>query len=343
LTRSLKADGAPTVASRWWQRLTQLTTGLGLYEQLRDDSLLEIARQIDRPDRPSGPISRPNPTPPVSVRPRSLSVTEIETWLRDPYAIYARHVLRLKPLDTLQGEFGPRERGIAIHDALEQFTQEFPDILPDGCDARLITIGEAIFASLRLPRAEQALWLPRFRRAAIWFVSEERERRKNIARLHTEVSGQIAFPGPSGVFTLHARADRIDELKSGGAAILDYKTGLPPTNRQVSTLLAPQLPLEAAILAAGGFDNTGPLTPRQLVYVRFSGGAEAGAMGIVPEDAARLAEEATAKLLARIAEFDDPRTPYVPRVRPFRADAEGTYDHLARVREWSMSGWEAED
>ena len=343
LTRSLKADGAPTVASRWWQRLAQLTTGLGLYERLRDDTLLEIARQIDRPDQPSAPLSRPNPTPPVSVRPRSLSVTEIETWLRDPYAIYARHVLKLKPLDTLQGEFGPRERGIAIHDALEQFTKEFPDTLPADCEARLIAIGEAIFASLNLPRAEQALWLPRFRRAAIWFVAEERERRKDIARFHTEVSGQIVLQGPSGTFTLRARADRIDELKSGGAAILDYKSGQPPSNRQVSTLLAPQLPLEAAILDAGGFDSTGPLSPRQLVYVRFSGGADAGAIGIVPEDAARLAVEATTKLIARIAEFDDPKTPYLPRVRPFRADDEGDYDHLARVREWSMSGWEADD
>jgi ATP-dependent helicase/nuclease subunit B len=343
LTRSLKADGAPTVASRWWQRLTQLTTGLGLYERLRDDNLLEVARQIDRPDQPSVPMSRPNPTPPVSARPRSLSVTEIETWLRDPYAIYARHVLKLRPLEELQGEFGPRERGIAIHDALEQFTKEFPDILPDGCENRLIAIGEAIFASLGLPLAEQALWLPRFRRAAIWFVYEERERRQDIARLQTEVSGQIALQGPCGIFTLRARADRIDELKSGGAAILDYKSGMPPSNKQVSTLLAPQLPLEAAILAAGGFDNIGALSPRQLVYLRFSGGADPGAIGIVPEDAARLAEEATAKLLARISEFDDPRTPYVPRIRPFRADAEGDYDHLARVREWSMSGWEAED
>ncbi len=343
LTRALKADGAPTVASRWWQRLKQLTTGLGLFERLCDDTLLQIARQLDRPCRSSVPMTRPSPTPPVSVRPRSLSVTEIETWLRDPYAIYARHVLKLKRLDALQGEFGPRERGIAIHDALERFTKEFPDILPEGCESRLIEIGEELFTALSLPRAERALWLPRFRRAAHWFVAEERERRKDIARLVTEVSGQIVFQGPGGTFTLHARADRIDELKSGGAAVVDYKSGLPPSNKQVSTLLAPQLPLEAAILSAGGFSDTGPLLPRQLVYVRFSGGADAGAIGIVPGDAARLAQEAVAKLVARIAEFDDPHTPYLPRIRPFRADAEGDYDHLARVREWSMTGWVPDD
>ncbi len=343
LTRALKADGAPTVASRWWQRLKQLTTGLGLYDQLRDDTLLEIARRLDRPDRIGASLARPRPTPPVSARPRSLSVTEIETWLRDPYAIYARYVLRLKKLDALQGEFGPREHGIAIHDALERFAREFPDVLPDGCETRLIAIGEEIFAAINLPRAERALWMPRFRRAAIWFVAEERERRRDIARLHTEVSGQIEFHGPCGIFRLHARADRIDELKSGGAAVVDYKSGYPPSNKQVSTLLAPQLPLEAAVLAAGGFSDIGPLSPRQLVYIRFSGGADAGAVGIVPGDATNLAQEAVAKLVARIAEFDDPHTPYVPRVRPFRADAEGQYDHLARVREWSMTGWEVDE
>ncbi|MDE2462819.1 MAG: PD-(D/E)XK nuclease family protein, partial [Alphaproteobacteria bacterium] len=127
------------------------------------------------------------------------------------------------------------------------------------------------------------------------------------------------------------------------AAVVDYKSGSPPSDKQVTTLLAPQLPLEAAILAAGGFSDTGPLSPRDLVYVRFSGGADAGSIRTIPADAAELAQEAVAKLIARISEFDDPCTPYFPRVRPFRTDAEGDYDHLARVREWSMTGWETEE
>ncbi|MDE2463761.1 MAG: double-strand break repair protein AddB, partial [Alphaproteobacteria bacterium] len=248
LTRALKADGAPTVASRWWQRLEQLTAGLGLRERLRDDTLIQIARRLDRPPSPAEPMPRPAPTPPVSARPRALAVTEIETWLRDPYAIYARHVLRLRPLDPLQGEFGPRERGIAIHNALERFAKEFPGVLPDGCEVRLVEIAEDIFSEIKLPQAERALWRPRFQRAAAWFVAEERRRRSSIARLHIEVTGQAEFEGPAGRFILRARADRIDELKAGGAAVVDYKSGSPPSNKQVTTLLAPQLPLEAAIL-----------------------------------------------------------------------------------------------
>ena len=38
-------------------------------------------------------------------------------------------------------------------------------------------------------------------------------------------------------------------------AILDYKTGQPPTGKQVRMGLSPQLTLEAAILREGGFDG----------------------------------------------------------------------------------------
>ena len=37
-----------------------------------------------------------------------------------------------------------------------------------------------------------------------------------------------------------------------------------------------------------------------------------------------------------------PTTPYRSRVAPYRADIAGDYDHLARVREWSPSGWAEE-
>ena len=41
-----------------------------------------------------------------------------------------------------------------------------------------------------------------------------------------------------------------------------------------------------------------------------------------------------------IAFYDDEMTPYPWRVRPYRSDMSGDYDHLARVREWSLAGWE---
>jgi ATP-dependent helicase/nuclease subunit B len=333
LTRAMKQDGAPAIASRWLQRLMQLTGGLGLANRLTPPKdFVAIHARLEEP-KPAPRMKRPAPTPPVVARPRALSVTEIETWLRDPYAIYARRVLGLEPLDPLDAEIGAMERGTLVHDALEKFVKAFPGTLPANAEHRLIEIADDLFRDL--PKSVLALWRPRFVNAARWFVGVERERRENIEASYPEIRGQRMF----GTFKLYGRADRIDALKSGGAAILDYKTGAPPSNPQVKELLAPQLPLEAAILEAGGFDGVPQMEAAELVYLRFAGGAKPGELRLVKVDAHAIAAEAAEKLTQRIAFFDDPATPYHSRVKPYRAGVSGEYDHLARVREWSLGGW----
>jgi ATP-dependent helicase/nuclease subunit B len=277
------------------------------------------------------------------VRPRKLSVTEIEKWLRDPYAIYAKHILRLKPLDPLDDEVGPLERGTAIHDALETFLKRYPDVLPPDAEAKLIAIADEVFAQAAIPHAALALWRPRFDNAAHWFVGEERERKRNVAQSYLEISGTRAFAGPAGEFTLRCRADRIDVLKDGGVAVIDYKTGNVPSARQVETLLQPQLPLEAAILKNGGFEKTGPLAATELLYIRFSGGKEPGKISPVGEDVPALVEEAERRLIARIEDFDRPDKPYHAQVAPVTARQTGDYEHLERVREWLAGGWESSE
>lgn len=337
LTRALKAEGAPTVASRWLQRLKQLTAGLGLDERLKPKrDYLAIAGAM-RDAGTAEPAAPPYPKPPVAARPRRLSVTEIETWLRDPYAIYAKRVLKLRPLEPLDAEIGPLERGIALHKVLERFVRAHPHDLPEDAARRLIEIADEVFAELGTPKATLALWRPRFLSAASWFVAEERARRVAIAEIFVEVKGERVFAAPAGEFILAAQADRIDRLKAGGAAILDYKTGSPPTDAQILKHLAPQLPLEAAILMAGGFAAIGKERPAELVYVRIGGGE--GLFRTVDVNAEEIANEAAERLARRIALFDDPSVGYVARVAPFRADKAGDYDHLARVREWAPSGW----
>lgn len=341
LTRALKVEGSPAVASRWWQRLVQLTKGLGLENALESaNAYTALARALDEPVSRKAPMPRPTPRPPVPKRPRNLSVTEIETWLRDPYAIYAKHVLGLRPLDPLDAEIGPLERGTAVHAALERFLTEFPDVLPPDAEIRLVVIASGVFDEMAVPRSARALWVPRLIRAAHWFVNAERQRRESIATSYLEIRGRCEFQSPAGTFTLRARADRIDILREGGGVIVDYKTGNPPANKQVLALLAPQLPLEGVILAAGGFGTIGKLAPAELAYIRFGGGAEPGEIRTIPGDISQLVSEAEAKLRERIADFDCEATPYIPRAMPFRADRPGDYDHLARVREWSLSGWE---
>ena len=348
LTRALKADGAPTIASRWLQRLEQLVLGLnpGLAQEHRR---LEAIIPPDPPFAglaaamlavtPGERLARPAPRPPVEARPRHLSVTEIETWLRDPYAIYAKHVLGLRPLAPLNEEVGPLERGNALHAVVEEFVRRYPAALPDDAVERLAGLADAIFEQAGIAKSALAIWKPRFLDAAKGFVEIERERRVDIATPHVEKSGCLSFGAPGETFTLTGRADRIDVLADGTAVILDYKSGKPPTTKQVETMLSPQLPLEAAMLAQDGF-GIGRLVARTLIYVSLADGRTARHPTII-EDGAALGEEALARLKGRVARFDDLQTAYHPRVLPFRTGSEGDYDHLARVREWLATTEEA--
>ncbi|HEX4118802.1 MAG TPA: double-strand break repair protein AddB [Rhizomicrobium sp.] len=331
ITRAAKVEGAPTIASRWLQRMLQLTAGLGLSIAegpfARDARYLSHVHALEQA-RP------PMPKPPTEARPRKLSVTEIETWLRDPYAIYAKHVLKLKPWDPLDAPIGPLERGQAIHTALEIYKKRFP-APPEDAVAQLMAIADQVFEELAIPKAMLSVWRPRFECAARWFAGFERERAGDIAQSKLEIRGERKLDAPGGAFTLRGVADRIDILQNGHAAILDYKSGKPPSNPQVKELLAPQLPLEGAILKVGGFPNLGPRDSDELLYLHISGRGEGGSAQPVA-DVPVLIEKAWAQLTARVMRFDDPATPYPARVRPFSVDSEGDYDHLARVRAWAI-------
>src|SRR6202012_3777618 len=152
-----------------------------------------------------------------------------------------------------------------------------------------------------------------------------------------EIPGTRVFASTGGDFTLSGKADRIDALRAGGAAIVDYKTGAPPTKSQVLELLTPQLPLEGAMLESGGFKDAGPITASGPIYLRFGGGAKPGEVKQLDIDTPAIIAEAIAKLTQRIAFFDDETTPYRSRVKPFSVKPDGDYDHLARVREWSLA------
>src|SRR3712207_4573303 len=87
-------------------------------------------RILETPD-PVPALQRPAPKPGPTLVPRSLSVTEIETLIRDPYAIYARHVLGLDALEPLAASPSAAARGTIIHDLLARFVQRYPAAMPD--------------------------------------------------------------------------------------------------------------------------------------------------------------------------------------------------------------------
>lgn len=348
LTRSARAGGAPTVASRFLQRLKAVAGEAGRAAMAAEGARhLARARRLDRPDGPPVAAPRPEPRPPLAARPRGLSVTEIETLIRDPYAIYARRVLGLKPLDPVAADPGAADRGNIVHAALATFLQAHSGRFDAAAVLALVEAGRQAFTAVADYPEVTALWWPRFLRIAEAFVATEADR-PVARRRHLEVQGALSIPAPGGPFTLNGRADRIDET-AAGLFIVDYKTGGAPSAKEVASLLAPQLPLEAAIVRRDGF----PGVPADeaiaaLAYIRLRGLADPVeevtiAPGFDKDNAERgpdsLAAEAYDRLAALIARYDDVGNGYLSRARvAFEQAMDAPYDHLARAREWTVGG-----
>ncbi|MGE3147447.1 MAG: double-strand break repair protein AddB [Pseudorhodoplanes sp.] len=348
LTHAAKQGGAPTVASRFIQRLAAVIDKAS-WKILRDRGAryLAWARGLDDAT-PEPALTRPEPRPPREARPKSLTVTEIEDWLRDPYTIYAKHVLSLLPLDPVDTPAGARDRGTAVHAAISDFTKASAIDPPDDSVSALLEFGRKHFAALVDYPEARAFWWPRFERMARFFVDWERKRREAIQIVRPEHAGAITIPLPNGgAFQLRARADRVELRPDGRAAIVDFKTGNPPSDKQVRTGLSPQLTLEAAILRQGGFkDFAAGLSIKELLYVALRGDEHSGDPkpidfeGDTPDSQADFALERLRKIVER---FDDEATPYRSLVHPMWKFSYGVYDHLARVKEWSASGEDEAD
>jgi ATP-dependent helicase/nuclease subunit B len=333
LTRAARSEGVPTVPSRWLLRYDTVLQAVGLDGAIRPDDTLRHAAELI--DRAYGyrPLAPPEPRPPLAARPRKLSVTQIEIWLRDPYAIYARHILGLRPLDELDADPGRAELGTVIHQTLDAFYRRFPQGMPDNAEEELLRIGREQFGPILSRPGAWAFWWPRFARIAQWLVDQERARHPAIVESFSECEGSWTLQARSGPFTITAKADRIDRLAEGGFLLVDYKTGSVPPAKQVQTGFAPQLPLEGAILRGGGFKGVNG-SPAALEYWRLSGREPAGERcPIDAGDPDALIDRVVARVEALIDRFEDPATPYLAVPSPLWAPRFSDYRHLERLAE----------
>jgi len=337
LTRAKKVDGTPGVASRWLQRLKAVLSGLGVAGEIdRSDHWLAIVRRLQQPER-SIVLEPPKPSPPIAARPRRLSVTRIETLLRNPYAIFASEILNLRPLDPVDQEVDAGLRGQLIHKVLHHFLDATALAWPADPLAVLIEIAHGVFRDEISRPAVAAFWWPRFERVAAWFVETEVARRRDVASRHGEIRGRLTFDAPGGPFTLSAVADRVDVMRGGGLKIYDYKTGAVPSKKQVIAHKRPQLTLEAAIAVAGGFDDLPAAPVLSLEYIQLTGGTEPGrAIDVSGADPVALAREALDRLKRLVAGYDDTSQPYIARRLEDAQKYRDPYDHLARIAEWSL-------
>jgi ATP-dependent helicase/nuclease subunit B len=331
LTRAVLASNAPTVASRWVQRLTTVAG-----EQAADAmkaagaKFVDWAEALEVPAEAVPPVAQPNPKPPLDKRPRRLSVTAIPTLVADPYAIYARHVLRLQKLPPLMRAADHRERGILFHRVVEDF------VALGGGREDFVALARGLFDEDMRPDEVLARWWPRMVQIAEDFVAWHGELAPDIQKTFAELHGEVALGDD---FTLSGVADRFDRRTDGSFALWDYKTTGGPPIGQVKDGRRPQLPLLTAMAGRGGFEEVDKPVER-FGYVHLVGGDFA--VQSLPDgkddgDPQAIAALCWAQLERLVARYRDAENGYLSKARYIEDELyEGDYDHLARVAEWSV-------
>ena len=336
LSRSIRSTDTETVPSRWLNRLLNLMEGLpechgqDALDQMRGrgDIWLAKSKLYEAPIK-SGKANRPAPQPPVAARPRVLSVSDVRTLIRDPYAIYAKHCLGLKPLGDLVPQADALLRGITVHRILETYietTLSDPNALNS---VALMSIAEPLFKEDVPWPAAQALWLARLERIADWFVAGEKDRQATAKPVAFEEKAQGRLFLQDIGTTITARADRIDALPGGEVIVYDYKTGKPPTAKE-QRYFEKQLLIEAAMVEQGGFSEIGPRPIHAARYIGLASDPSIVDAPLVENPSDKVIDELRALLRAYLRSEQG----YTSRRGYQKAGQEGDYDLLARFGEW---------
>jgi ATP-dependent helicase/nuclease subunit B len=341
LSRAAKRGGTPTVPSRFIQRLTALGGAAWSPCLARGKAILALARLIDRPATAPKPVPRPLPRPPLDLRPTRLSVTRIEMLRRDPYAIYAEFILKLTELPAMSQTIELRHIGTAMHEAIAQFTQAYPSgPLPAESEAILTQqMQDACAVFFEDPQFATFRWR-RIKQDIAFLLNFEAKRRESLHHIDVEIAGQLDILLQDGsAFTLTAMADRIEHLSNSHIAILDFKTGTPPSVKEVKVGFAPQLTLEAAMASRGAFGIAPNTHVKEALYLKL-GGAKSFERSLIFEKPTLTLEEVAQKhydeLIALLNQLRDETQGYPSRPFPKYVARYNAYDHLARVKEWSL-------
>lgn len=338
LTRARRSDEAETIPSRWLGRLTNLLGGLPAQGgpqalaamRARGQLWIDLAAALAAPTPGdiAPPAPRPSPRPPAPAL-RELSVTAVSRLIRDPYAVYAEKLLRLRPLDPLRPAPDAAERGNVLHDIVRRFLTPPPTALdsPETLRARLMAAADAVLADAVPWPSVRLFWHARIAGIADALMQDEHARLQQGAPLTVEQRHSLKLPGLD--FTLTAKPDRIDRLSDGRAVIYDYKSGTPPTARQIRAF-DKQLPLEAAMAERGAFGE--PMQVADLRYIRLGGTGETVSRGWDEDMAATWDRFVT--LISAYLRGDHGFT--ARRAMERSADI-SDHDHLSRYGEWSES------
>ena len=321
LTRARRDGRSPTVASRLWLRLQAMTGGLA-----RDTRLERLALALDRPDT-FAPVDRPAPAPPLEQRPTRIAVTDLDRLSADPFAFYAKAILKLRALDPVDADHTAAWKGTAVHEVLEAWFKE------DDCDpATLVPKALALVADEGIHPMLRALWQPRLIEAVQWIAEQvEADRARGRAPKAAELFGKATIAGVE----LYGKVDRIDVAADGTLAIIDYKTGKAPSAKAVAEGFALQLGLLALIAERGGFEG---ITGTASAFEYWSLAKDKQSFG--KRTPADKAVEPGTFLPTVLNRFAEAASKYLTGTEPFTAKLHpafapyGDYDQLMRLEEW---------
>ncbi|WP_294924690.1 double-strand break repair protein AddB [uncultured Paracoccus sp.] len=340
LTRARRDAEAETIPARWLNRLTNLLGGLpgqngrqalaGMRERGR--KWLDLAGLLARPRMGAEPARRPSPIPPPPAL-RELSVTDVARLIRDPYSVYARRVLGLIPLPPMRAEPDPATRGTVLHEIVRAFLESRPSASDgvQGLQDKLLACTDVVLErDVPWPSARM-FWRARIAGIAGQLAQDEADRLASGARpVVVETQGRVAVAGMD--FTLTARPDRIDLLPDGRAQVYDYKSGKPPTDKQIA-LFDKQLPLEAAMVQRGGFEQLGRADVAGIGYIQLGGEGRTEPRAF--DDA--LAHETWDGFVTLIGKYLRGERGFTARLAMEQTGHGSDYDHLSRLGEWSVT------
>lgn len=328
LTRAEQQEGTATVPSRLWLRLQTLLCQYNLTSP-QASALKTAVRQLDQPLERKPALS-PRPTAPLALKPTQYSVTDIERLMRDPYSVYAKNILKLKKLEPLDQPLSPREWGQLVHTALDLTFKNHHPRQGETFITAMKQIGLDVFEPYLDDVIVRTFWRHRFDQICDWIGQLEDLR--NSQAFICEEKGQIDLIIGPHCLTLKTIVDRIDTLAVGKCQLIDYKTGILPTENDIHLGFAPQLALEGLILQQGGFKNL-VMEDIQAVYWELKGGLDAGQIKSLKEYPTLLSQAAEG-LEALLGYFHSDEAIYLSY--PWGEEKVRFHDYrqLARVDEW---------
>lgn len=344
ITRSITQNGTPTLPARWIGALKMLCDHQGVTINSLDDNALYGWLGGLNLGKKQTPIERPAPTPPENMRPSSLSVTQIETWFKDPYSIYARKILNLRALESPGEDKEAAIKGDIIHKALENFTKSQGNKGSQEATITLMELAKDAANDMSIPDHLWVKWAASLH-MAFSKISTHLNLWKSIASPYRqEIWGEMTINTPKADFQLIGRADRIDQvidpLLKGhdtlSCAIIDYKSSAGSLNASgIKSGALPQLPLEALILQEGGFENMPAASVVYMGYWPVAAGSKGGQDICVKENIPDIIDNIKNNLVHMIDKFSDPNTPYICCPNPQNTPRFNDYTHLSRIAEWS--------